>query len=439
MRLSDEALAEMLTNIYNGQWGRDTLLDSQILAETQAIFSKAVSRGVPRHAPHRATLRQRLTTSTDVFSVFRVHRSAQDIAKELTDPDGKTRPFAEWAERVQPYLNHQNRTWLETEYNTALRRAGDEAEWDRYAADKDIFPCLEWIPTTAHTPGQDHKIYWGTILPVDDPFWNEHRPGDRWNCQCSLRQTTRPPSRTPTAPPSAPPPSAPSAPSSDDAQQGLRTQIGSGEVFSDDHAYFPPDCRICLFGKDIGKLRHLLGGLVSRRGKNNRTLASSCYECEYRKKCMENRSAKTDETEAATIVDDVVSSGFSKRPPAVVGTAASKVIEFLQKQKQRLKSRNIYLTQERTAHALRKFKTERGTSLTKEETAKVCDYLRGAEAYYDPSHKNLIYIAKNGDRLLKFVVQINYKIKKIGIANVVVTAGLIRPEDLKGARYTKIK
>ena len=32
----------------------------------------------------------------------------------------------------------------------------------------------------------------GLVLPVDDPFWDLHHPGDRWNCKYSLEQTDEP-------------------------------------------------------------------------------------------------------------------------------------------------------------------------------------------------------------------------------------------------------
>ena len=25
--------------------------------------------------------------------------------------------------------------------------------------------------------GEDHRIFWGVIRPIEDKFWNEHRPG----------------------------------------------------------------------------------------------------------------------------------------------------------------------------------------------------------------------------------------------------------------------
>jgi hypothetical protein len=39
-----------------------------------------------------------------------------------------------------------------------------------------------------------HENYWTKklTLPVNHPFWQEHRPGDRWNCKCSLQQTDEP-------------------------------------------------------------------------------------------------------------------------------------------------------------------------------------------------------------------------------------------------------
>ena len=26
-------------------------------------------------------------------------------------------------------------------------------------------------------------------MPINHPFWEKHRPGDRWNCKCTLKQT----------------------------------------------------------------------------------------------------------------------------------------------------------------------------------------------------------------------------------------------------------
>ena len=47
-----------------------------------------------------------------------------------------------------------------------------------------------------------------TILPIHHPFWDQHRPGDRWlrpdvtdgnNCHCSLEATDEHPTASPRA------------------------------------------------------------------------------------------------------------------------------------------------------------------------------------------------------------------------------------------------
>lgn len=259
----------MLAEIYREEWGVSELLDSQVLRETQAIFGKAIEKGVPRSTPHRTAFKQRLKTSTDVFSVFRVHRQAEDIAAHLTDEHGNRRSFGEWAERVQPYLNHQNRAWLQTEYSTAIRRAHDEADWVRFREDADIYPNLEWVPSTSAQPGADHKVFWGTVLPIGDEFWTEHRPGDRWNCKCSLRQTDKAPTATPRVSGKQHAP-----------QPGLRAKPGSEEVFSEDHAYYPEGCSFCVFAKG---LRGLMANLSSKAKPFSKD--GTCLGCQLRIKC----------------------------------------------------------------------------------------------------------------------------------------------------------
>lgn len=318
----------MLAKIYREQFGISELLTSDILKETETVFSKAINRGVPRSTTNRTAFQDRLKNSTDVFSVFKVHTQAQEIARQITDDQGNRRSFSDWAARVQPYLNHQNKTWLRTEYDTAIRRAHDEADWQRFEEDSDIYQCLEWIPTTSAHPGADHQVYWGTVLPIHDEFWTRHRPGDRWNCKCSLRQTNRRPN-TPTTPRPAPTPSTPTGgrPSTtgstrpvttnpNDPQSGLNTKPGSAEVFSDDHAYYPEDCRICPFS---GTLRALATSLGFKH--------KGCNTCERARKAMCELGAnavRARRTVNAQIRKEVNEWATSDLPTARVGLDTAK-------------------------------------------------------------------------------------------------------------------
>jgi hypothetical protein len=110
-----------------------------------------------------------------------------DMANRMIDENGKLKSFSKWVKDTEDIRRHYVRSWLKTEYNTAILRAHQAADWKQFEAEKDILPNLEWMPSTSAVPGDDHIGFWNTILPVDDPFWNSHKPGDRWNCKCSLR------------------------------------------------------------------------------------------------------------------------------------------------------------------------------------------------------------------------------------------------------------
>lgn len=123
------------------------------------------------------------------------------------------------------------------------------------------------MPSTSLHPGADHRPFWNTIRPIDDPFWSKHRPGDRWNCKCDLTATDEEPTQLPAEDDNSKP------------QPGLDNNPGTaGILFSDSHPYFPNDCRHCAFYKPGFKdqLKHFF----SNRAKD-------CYDCPYIKACME--------------------------------------------------------------------------------------------------------------------------------------------------------
>lgn len=153
-----------------------------------------------------------------------------DLARLLVDEKGRLKPFDVWMRDIRGMTDHYVRSWLRTEYSTAVIRAHQAADWKHFEDEADVLPNLRWMPTTS--PDQDplHRQYWERklTLPVGHPFWDEHRPGDRWNCKCSLAATDKP---------------------ADDSlirdfspvpkQPGLDNNPGKdGRLFSDTHPYF---------------------------------------------------------------------------------------------------------------------------------------------------------------------------------------------------------
>ena len=163
-----------------------------------------------------------------------------DMAAKLLDANGKLKPFRQWLDDVSSISTHHCGAWLRTEYDTAVIRAHNAADWQSFLRNKDVMPNLRWMPTTSPNPESSHRKFWEKklTLPVDDPFWTKHHPGDRWNCKCSLEQTDDPVNRSD------------DIDSVDPPQRGLENNPGKdGHTFSDNHPYFPSGCSSCPFNK----------------------------------------------------------------------------------------------------------------------------------------------------------------------------------------------
>ena len=132
-----------------------------------------------------------------------------------------------------------------------LTREEQQEKAQQFVEEQDVFPNLERVQSTALHPGEDHRIFWYTVRPVDDPFWTHHRPGDRWNCQCDLRQTDLPPTDIPTVPIND---------TKNSPAPGLDNNPGTdGQIFNDRHPYFPKNCTACTFANMGKKLMYLAG------------------------------------------------------------------------------------------------------------------------------------------------------------------------------------
>lgn len=228
---SKEVLTKMLREIYDGLNVRDDI-QRDAFEETLRIFNEATAEGLSASdfPTGDELFLEQLRTNNEVFSAFRTHRMQNDLAAQLIDNNGKLKPFEQWVKDVQNITDHYVVRWLRTEYDTAVLRAHQAADWKHFEAYQDVLPNLRWMPTTSPDPDIAHKQYWEAklTLPVNHPFWLSHRPGDRWNCKCSL-QATDEPQTTGAVGNFRPVPSVP----------GLdNNPADDGKLFSDSHPYY---------------------------------------------------------------------------------------------------------------------------------------------------------------------------------------------------------
>jgi hypothetical protein len=180
----------LLRRIYTGETDYRRAVDTEAWKALRDVFGRAVEEGFGTAAPTDSLFYEELKYNTGVFAAFRQHAMQEAIAAQMTDAQGGLKPFAGFRRDVKAYVEPAwLDSWLETEYNTAVNRAHTAAIRRRAERDRNVLPNLRWAPSTSIHPGKDHTVFWNVVRPVDDPFWDRHSPGDRWNCKCSLEAT----------------------------------------------------------------------------------------------------------------------------------------------------------------------------------------------------------------------------------------------------------
>lgn len=260
IQFSPKVLEKYLRKLYGGDFDVSTDIEPSAWREVLRILNDAVATGISQ-SDAAPTLEQdfydRLRHSNEVFSAFKVHSMGKRMAALLTDESGQLKPFHKWRDEVMPIASHYVGPWLRTEYNTAVNRAHDAADWKQFERNSDIMPNLRWMPTTSAEPDAEHRIFWKMKLtrPIDDPFWNKHRPGDHWNCKCTLEQTDEPVTDIPAGADDETP------------QPGLKgNPAKTGQIFDRSHPYFPKSCKGCTFAKGF---KNKLKGFFNAEGDCN--------------------------------------------------------------------------------------------------------------------------------------------------------------------------
>ena len=223
-----DAIHRALKRIYEKDFRPMEDIELEMFEVTWKTLNIATEKGFGTRKPDDPDFDfyREIRSNNAVFAAFKVHRAQNDMAALLLDKNGNLKPFEQWVKEVMPIADHQMRQWMRTEYDTAVIRAHQAADWRQFEREKDVLPNLKWMPSTSIIPGADHRLFWGTVRPVDDPFWNVHRPGDRWNCKCTLSSTDEKPT------------SLPDDKGWDKAHDGLENNTAKdAKLFSDSHPY----------------------------------------------------------------------------------------------------------------------------------------------------------------------------------------------------------
>lgn len=266
-------IEKALRNIQGKKLNTRTQIDPGLFSEVSRIMVGGVETGYKAPSGESGFL-QELRTNTEVFAAFKAHRMGRDMASQLLDENGNVKTFRQFKQDTEGIVDHHVNAWLRTEYDTAVKRAHRAAEMRQFIEEADVFPNIEWLPSTAVNPRESHMPFYHHIWPIDDPFWEHHKPGDEWGCQCRWQSTDSPVTDN----------SGLDDPDSAPVSPGLGgNPARTGQVFSDDHPYFPKDCAHCGFYN--ASVKNRLASLFYDRKKD-------CYNCPYIRACINDLSGK---------------------------------------------------------------------------------------------------------------------------------------------------
>lgn len=129
-------LQQYLRAIYNG-FDTSRAVEPTMWREVLRVLNEATVSGLLQSSvpTHRDSFLAALRHSNEVFAAFKVHSMSERMAARLLNPDGTLKPFRQWADDVKSISSHYVGAWLRTEYDTALIRAHNAADWQQFIRD----------------------------------------------------------------------------------------------------------------------------------------------------------------------------------------------------------------------------------------------------------------------------------------------------------------
>lgn len=179
--LCESALKKIYTGQYQGEFPEEfwTITTGKLNEAVKDEFKNAYK-----------PLQNQLVYQNGVFSAFKAKAQTQTLENLMSASKAAT--FTDFAAEVQSTLKDYNINHLRAEYNTAKKASRSAKRWAKAVEDSDIFPNIEYTPSTAKEPRDKHKAYYGMVRPIDDPVWATILPPSDWGCQCGWRTTDKP-------------------------------------------------------------------------------------------------------------------------------------------------------------------------------------------------------------------------------------------------------
>ncbi|WP_149913505.1 phage portal protein family protein [Sphingobacterium cavernae] len=112
-------------------------------------------------------------------------------AQQLNELFRKSKSFREFYDTASSMLDVHNKTWLETEYNTAIAVGEMAATYNRLMKQTDNFPYWQYKTVGDEKVRHSHARLHDIVLPWNHPAWKYIMPPNEWNCRCWIVPRTK--------------------------------------------------------------------------------------------------------------------------------------------------------------------------------------------------------------------------------------------------------
>lgn len=369
------------------------------------------------------------------FSIAKVTKLdlLSEIQDSLIKAQSEGKSFETWKKEIKPTLAKKgwlgrvevvnektgeiktinvNHTRLQRIYNTNMRTANAQGRAKaQYALEGEIY--LRYIALQDGLTRPSHLRMHGITLKREDKFWERNYPPNGWNCRCVVRAYSK----------------------SECERQGFEiSKTPPLPIASKDWSYDK---------RGLNKDESLDSVLQTKLEKFKKNPDKRAF-VESLKEIPNAALRKTWETSLNAMIDEVLVKGNQNYPATYVqvGKISPKIQSFLERTlSTKLEDLCLILPKNNLLHASPKRKAIYNQALRIEEFREIVNVLEEEkEVYWDKD--SLIYFfedKENKTKMNKIVVTPNYKIKRFGKTNAVVTLSKIDKHSKDSKNYKEIK
>lgn len=108
----------------------------------------------------------------------------------LLDENGQIRSYKEFEKLIKENFELRNKTWLQTEYNSAQIQATNIVDFENVLSRKSTFPFLKYVTFQDKNVSEICRQLDNVVQRTDSVFWYTHSPMQHYQCRCRLEPLT---------------------------------------------------------------------------------------------------------------------------------------------------------------------------------------------------------------------------------------------------------